>query len=211
MQSIEAVMTAGPVIPVLVIARAEDAVPLARALMAGGVRTLEITLRTPAALEAIRRVAGEVEGALVGAGTVLNAADFRAAAGAGATFVVSPGLTEGVARASAESGVPLLPGVATGSEIMTGLELGLTRFKFFPAETSGGAAAVKAFGGPFRGVEFCPTGGITTANAAAYLSLSNVLCVGGSWLAPPEAVRDGDWARITDLARAASTLGGRGE
>jgi len=204
MATIDEVMAAGPVIPVLVIARAEDAVPLARALLAGGVRTLEVTLRTPAALDAIRRIAAEVEGALVGAGTVLNPKDLDAAREAGATFAVSPGLTDALARAVA--GFPLLPGVATGSEIMRGLEHGLTRFKFFPAETSGGAAAVKAFAGPFAAVRFCPTGGISLANARDYLSLPNVACVGGSWLAPAEAVRDGDWGRIEALAREAAVL-----
>ena len=204
MATIDEVMAAGPVIPVLVIARAEDAVPLARALLAGGVRTLEVTLRTPAALDAIRRIAAEVEGALVGAGTVLNPKDLDAARDAGATFAVSPGLTDALARASA--GFPLLPGVATGSEIMRGLEHGLTRFKFFPAETSRGAAAVKAFAGPFAAVRFCPTGGISLANARDYLSLPNVACVGGSWLAPAEAVRDGDWGRIEALAREAAVL-----
>lgn len=206
MLPIDAVMTAGPVIPVLVIERAEDAVPLARALLAGGVRTLEITLRTPVALEAIRRIAAEVEGALVGAGTVLNVRDLQAAKAAGATFAVSPGLTEALAHASGHEGLPLLPGVATGSEIMLGLDLGLTRFKFFPAETSGGAPAVKAFGGPFARVRFCPTGGITTKNAADYLGLPNVVCVGGSWLAPADAVEAGDWARIEGLAREAAGL-----
>jgi len=204
MATIDEVMAAGPVIPVLVIERAEDAVPLARALLAGGVRTLEVTLRTPAALDAIRRIAAEIEGALVGAGTVLNAKDLDAAREAGATFAVSPGLTDALAGAAA--GFPLLPGVATGSEIMRGLEHGLTRFKFFPAETSGGAAAVKAFAGPFAAVRFCPTGGIGLANAKSYLSLANVVCVGGSWLAPAEAVRDGDWGRIEVLAREAAAL-----
>ena len=206
MQPIDAVMAAGPVIPVLVIDDADHAVPLAQALLSGGVRTLEVTLRTPAALDAIRRIAGEVEGATVGAGTVLSPADVEAALGAGARFAVSPGLTPDLARAAAGADLPLLPGVATGSEIMRGLELGLTRFKFFPAETSGGAAAVKAFAGPFAQVRFCPTGGITPANAPAYLALDNVACVGGSWLAPPEAVAAGDWARVAALARKASAL-----
>jgi 2-dehydro-3-deoxyphosphogluconate aldolase/(4S)-4-hydroxy-2-oxoglutarate aldolase len=195
------------VIAVLVVERAEDAVPLARALTAGGVRTLEITLRTAAALDAIRAIAEEVEDVLVGAGTVLFPADARAAKAAGAGFAVSPGLTPDLAQAARDHGLPLLPGVATASEIMAGLELGFDRFKFFPAETAGGAAAVKAFAGPFARARFCPTGGITPSNAADYLALGNVACVGGSWLAPAEAVRAGDWARIEALARAAAALG----
>ncbi len=206
MQPIDAVLNSGPVIAVLVIDRVEDAVPLARALAAGGVRALEVTLRTPAALGAIERIAGEVEDVLVGAGTVLSPADARAARSAGSGFAVSPGLTPDLAAAARDEGLPFLPGVATASEIMSGLELGLDRFKFFPAETSGGAAAVKAFAGPFAAIRFCPTGGITPGNAAAYLGLPNVACVGGSWLAPAEAVKAGDWGRIEALARAASAL-----
>ena len=206
MASIDEVLAAGPVIPVLAIERAGDAVPLARALLAGGLRTLEVTLRTPAALDAIRRIAGEVQGAIVGAGTVLSPTDMEAARTAGARFAVSPGLTPAVARAAEAEGLPLLPGVATASEIMRALELGLTRLKFFPAETSGGPAAVKAFAGPFARARFCPTGGVTLANARGYLALPNVACVGGSWLAPADAVASGDWARIEALAREAAAL-----
>ena len=206
MQPIDAVMNAGPVIAVLVVERAEDAVPLARALVAGGVTALEVTLRTPAALDAIARIAAEVENALVGAGTVLRPADARAAKAAGAGFAVSPGLIGDLAVAARDEGLPLLPGVTTASEIMAGLDLGLSRFKFFPAETSGGAAAVKAFSGPFPAIRFCPTGGITPANAPDYLALPNVACVGGSWLAPAEAVRAGDWGRIERLAHEAAAL-----
>jgi len=206
MQPIDVVMKAGPVIAVLVVERAEDALPLARALVAGGVTTLEITLRTAAALDAIRAIAGEVENALVGAGTVLFPADAKAAKAAGAGFAVSPGLIPDLAKACRHEGLPLLPGVATASEIMAGLELGFDRLKFFPAETSGGAAAVKAFAGPFAKVRFCPTGGITPANAPDYLRLPNVDCVGGSWLAPADAVRAGDWGRIEALARGAAAL-----
>jgi len=206
MQPIDVVMDAGPVIAVLVVERVEDALPLARALVAGGVRTLEITLRTAAALPAIEAIAGEVENALVGAGTVLFPADARAAKAAGAGFAVSPGLIPDLARSCRDEGLPLLPGVATASEIMAGLELGFDRFKFFPAETSGGAAAVKAFAGPFAKVRFCPTGGITLANAPGYLALPNVACVGGSWIAPADAVRAGDWSRIEGLAREAAAL-----
>lgn len=206
--AVEAVMKSGPVIPVLTIRRAEDAVPLARALTAGGVRMLEVTLRTPAALDAIRRIAGEVEDAVVGAGTVLTDADLDRALDAGAAFAVSPGLTTDLALAARARGAALLPGVATGSEIMRALELGFDRLKFFPAETSGGPAALKAFAGPFLQPRFCPTGGVTAATAPAWLALPNVDCVGGSWLAPDDAVAAGDWERITDLARAAAALRG---
>lgn len=203
--TVEAVMRAARVIPVLVVDDAAHAAPLATALVAGGIVALEVTLRTPAALAVIGAMAG-VDGAIVGAGTVLNADDARRAVDAGARFLVSPGLTDPLARAAADLGVPLLPGVATAADIMRGLDHGLTRFKFFPAETSGGAAAVRAFGGPFGAVAFCPTGGITPANAATYLALGNVLCVGGSWLAPADALAAGDWSRITRLARAAAAL-----
>lgn len=206
MQPIDVVMDAGPVIAVLVVEKVEDALPLARALVAGGVRTLEITLRTAAALPAIEAIAGEVENALVGAGTVLFPADARAAKAAGAGFAVSPGLIPDLAKSCRDEGLPLLPGVATASEIMAGLELGFDRFKFFPAETSGGAAAVKAFAGPFASVRFCPTGGVTLDNAPGYLALPNVACVGGSWIAPADAVRAGDWSRIEGLAREAAAL-----
>lgn len=206
MQPIDAVLACGPVIAVLVIEDVQDAVPLARALAAGGVRALEVTLRTPAALGAIERIAGEVENVLVGAGTVLRPADAKAAKAAGSGFAVSPGLTSDLAQAARDQGLPFLPGVATASEIIAGLELGLDRFKFFPAETSGGAPAVKALFGPFADIRFCPTGGITPQNAPSYLALPNVVCVGGSWLAPADAVKAGDWGRIETLARAASAL-----
>ena len=206
MQPIDAVLACGPVIAVLVIEDVQDAVPLARALAAGGVRALEVTLRTPAALSAIERIAGEVENVLVGAGTVLRPADAKAAKAAGSGFAVSPGLTSDLAQAARDQGLPFLPGVATASEIIAGLELGLDRFKFFPAETSGGAPAVKALFGPFADIRFCPTGGITPQNTSSYLALPNVVCVGGSWLAPADAVKAGDWGRIETLARAASAL-----
>jgi 2-dehydro-3-deoxyphosphogluconate aldolase/(4S)-4-hydroxy-2-oxoglutarate aldolase len=203
--AVDQVMRTGPVIPVLVLEDAADAAPMASALVSGGVRVLEVTLRTAAGLDAIREMAG-VEGAIVGAGTVLNARQLDQAVEAGARFIVSPGLTEGLAKAAAAAGVPLLPGVTTGSEIMRGLDLGLTRFKFFPAETSGGAAAVSAFAGPFRDVMFCPTGGVSTENAPRYLSLSNVACVGGSWLTPKAAVAGKDWSKIATLAAEAAAL-----
>lgn len=205
MLEIDDILDRGPVMPILEIPREDDAEPLAEALSAGGVSVIEVTLRTEAALPAIRRLA-QIPGIIVGAGTVLNATHLAAAKAAGAKFVVSPGLTTGIAQAARNEGMPLLPGVATGSEIMMGLDLGLTRFKFFPAETSGGAAAVAAFAGPFRGVRFCPTGGISAARAPDYLGLSNVACVGGSWVAPRDVMVAGDWPRIAELALRASTI-----
>jgi 2-dehydro-3-deoxyphosphogluconate aldolase/(4S)-4-hydroxy-2-oxoglutarate aldolase len=203
---VDTVMGDGPVIPVLVIGRLAAAAPVADALVRGGVRVLEITLRTDDALDAIRHVK-MIDGAIVGAGTVLNPRQLDQAVEAGARFIVSPGLTEGLAKAAANAGVPLLAGVATATDIMRGLDLGLTRFKFFPAETSGGVGAVKAFGGPFANVKFCPTGGVSADNAAAYLAAPNVVCVGGSWLTPSDAVEAGDWARIEAMAKAAAGLG----
>jgi 2-dehydro-3-deoxyphosphogluconate aldolase/(4S)-4-hydroxy-2-oxoglutarate aldolase len=195
-----------PVIPVLKIEDAASAVPLARALAAGGLPMIEITLRTSAALESIRRVAGEVEGAVVGAGTILNAAQFAQAADAGSRFIVSPGCTSQVFAAARDSDVPLLPGVITPGEIMAAAEEGLDFLKFFPAEQAGGIAFLKALASPFAGIRFCPTGGISAANAADYLSLPNVICVGGSWVAPDTLVKAGAWDRIEALAREASGL-----
>ncbi|HEX4198303.1 MAG TPA: bifunctional 4-hydroxy-2-oxoglutarate aldolase/2-dehydro-3-deoxy-phosphogluconate aldolase [Caulobacteraceae bacterium] len=206
--NVDALMATGPVIPVLTIERLEDAVPLARALAEGGLRPLEVTLRTACALEAIARIAGEVPDAIVGAGTVLNADDFDRAVQAGARFIVSPGLTDPLVAAARSSQAAFLPGVVTAGEVMRGLDAGLTRFKFFPAESSGGAAALKALNGPFAACRFCPTGGVTAASAPAYLALPNVACVGGAWVAPADAVKAGDWARITALARAAAAFGG---
>jgi 2-dehydro-3-deoxyphosphogluconate aldolase/(4S)-4-hydroxy-2-oxoglutarate aldolase len=199
-------MRLSPVIPVLVVDDAGHAGPLAQALCAGGLPVLEVTLRTPAALDAIRRMSAQAPEAVVGAGTVLNADDLNRAVDAGARFIVSPGLTPALARAAQDAGVPLLAGVATCGEIMAGLDLGLDHFKFFPAETIGDAAALKAIAGPLGHVRFCPTGGITLQNAPGYLALPNVLCVGGSWVAPKDAVAAGDWARIEGLAREASAL-----
>ncbi|GAB4361677.1 MAG: 2-dehydro-3-deoxy-phosphogluconate aldolase [Oricola sp.] len=195
------VMTGQPVIPVIVLDDARHAVPLAKALAAGGLPAIEITLRTDAALESIRRVAAEVPEALVGAGTILNAAQFEAAVEAGSKFIVSPGLTPELADAAEGSPAPLLPGAVTASEIMAALEDGYSLLKFFPAEQAGGAAYLKSLSSPFGGVKFCPTGGISAKNAGDYLSLPNVLCVGGSWVAPKDAVAAGDWGRITALAR----------
>lgn len=200
--NIDAVMRLAPVIPVLVIEDAAHALPLARALVAGGLRVLEVTLRTPAALEAITEMT-KVEGAVVGAGTVLDEAHLDAALAAGARFVVAPGLTERLTAAAIERSIPYLPGVASASDIMRGLDLGLTHFKFFPAAASGGTAALRALGGPFAPVRFCPTGGITADNAADYLALGQVLCVGGTWLARPGET---DWPAVAARARAASLL-----
>ncbi len=183
MTAIETIMRTAPVIPVIVIDDAAHAVPVAQALVAGGLRVLEVTLRTPAALDCIRAMR-EVEGAIVGAGTVLNPADLDAAIGAGAEFIVSPGLTESLGRAAVMSGVPFLPGVANAGDIMRGLDLGLSHFKFFPAATSGGIPALKALSGPFGQARFCPTGGVTLQTAPDWLALDPVLCVGGSWLVP---------------------------
>lgn len=201
-----ALLDGQPVIPVLSISRAEDAVPLARALAAGGLRAIEITLRTPAALEAIRRAAQEVPEAIVGAGTILNAKQFEQAAAAGSRFIVSPGLTPQLTDAAADSEVPLLPGAITPAEIMTALEAGLDFLKFFPSEQAGGADFLKALASPLAAVKFCPTGGITPANARTYLSLPNVVCVGGSWVAPGDLVKAGDWTAIEALAREATAL-----
>ena len=200
------VMQDSPVIPVIVLNDVAHAVPMARALVAGGIRMLEVTLRTSQALACIEAIAKEVPEAIVGAGTVRNAADAKAAANAGAKFAVSPGYTPAVAQACRDEGLSLLPGVATGSEIMMAQEDGYTELKFFPAMQAGGPAMLKAWGGPFFDVRFCPTGGVTAQNAAEFLSLSNVACVGGSWLVPAEALAKGDWARIEMLAREACQL-----
>ena len=196
------------VVPVIVIKDLGHAVPLAKALVEGGLNVLEITLRSPVALEAIRTISGEVEGAIVGAGTVINAEQFVDAADAGAKFVVSPGLTEEVVRASRDHLLPLLPGVATASEIMHGISLGLKTFKFFPAENIGGAPAIKALGGPFPQVSFCPTGGVSAKNLQTYLSLPNVICAGGSWMVPSDLNEADAFARATTMAREARSLAG---
>ncbi len=200
--TLDEILGLAPVVPVLVVEDVAHAIPLGRALVAGGLKALEVTLRTPAALEVIAAMA-EIEGAVVGAGTVLNQQDWRAAAAAGARFVVSPGLFDG---AGPDGPTPLLPGVATATELMDGLSRGLTRFKLFPANVAGGTMALKAFASPFPTARFCPTGGIDAANAADYLALPNVICVGGSWVAPADAVRAGEWDRITRIARVAASL-----
>jgi 2-dehydro-3-deoxyphosphogluconate aldolase/(4S)-4-hydroxy-2-oxoglutarate aldolase len=200
------VMQDAPVIPVIVLEDRAHAVPLARALVAGGIRMLEVTLRTPVALACIEAIAREVPEAVIGAGTVRSAADAQAAAMAGARFVVSPGYTRSVGKACHDLGIALLPGVATGSEIMLAQEDGYTALKFFPAMQSGGPGLLKAWQGPFNDVRFCPTGGVNAANAGEFLALSNVACVGGSWLTPADALAKGDWDRITQLAAAAAQL-----
>ena len=196
-----------PVVPVLIIEEEAHAVPLAKALVAGGLYALEVTLRTPVALEAIRAMA-DIPGGVVGAGTVLDAEQAKAAVEAGAKFLVSPGATPTLIDAAAALGVPLLPGVATASEAMAARERGLRILKFFPAGPAGGPTYLKALASPLQDIRFCPTGGVGPANALDYLSLPNVICVGGSWVAPNDAVRAGDWARIESLARKAAALRG---
>jgi 2-dehydro-3-deoxyphosphogluconate aldolase / (4S)-4-hydroxy-2-oxoglutarate aldolase len=200
------VMRDAPVIPVIVLSDVAHAVPLARALVAGGIRMLEVTLRTPVALACIEAIVREVPDAVPGAGTVRSAADAQAAAMAGARFAVSPGYTESVGKACRDLELPLLPGVATASEIMAAQEGGYTELKFFPALQAGGIAMLKAWQGPFGDVRFCPTGGVSGGNAGDFLRLSNVVCVGGSWLTPPEVIARGDWDHITQLARQAATI-----
>jgi 2-dehydro-3-deoxyphosphogluconate aldolase/(4S)-4-hydroxy-2-oxoglutarate aldolase len=200
------VMQDAPVIPVIVLNDVAHAVPMARALVEGGIHMLEVTLRTPQALACIEAIAKAVPDAVVGAGTLRSKADAQAAANAGARFAVSPGYTSALGAACRDLGLPLLPGVATGGEIMAAQEDGFTALKFFPAMQAGGSAMLKAWSGPFFDVKFCPTGGISVQNAADFLALPNVLCVGGSWLVPADAMVLGDWARITTLAREAVAL-----
>jgi 2-dehydro-3-deoxyphosphogluconate aldolase/(4S)-4-hydroxy-2-oxoglutarate aldolase len=203
---IEDILALSPVMPVVTIADAAHAVPMARALVAGGLRTVEITLRTPAALAAVAAIAREVPEAVIGVGTVLSPKDLKDAADAGATFAISPGTTAELLDAARHGPIPYLPAIATAGELMMGLDRGFTAFKFFPAAAAGGVAALKAFGGPFPGVRFCPTGGISLATAPDYLALPNVLCVGGSWIAPEAAINAGDTAAIERLAREAAAL-----
>jgi 2-dehydro-3-deoxyphosphogluconate aldolase/(4S)-4-hydroxy-2-oxoglutarate aldolase len=200
------VMQDAPVIPVIVLNDVAHAVPMARALVQGGIRMLEVTLRTPQALACIEAIAKAVPEAVVGAGTLRSKADALSAASAGARFAVSPGYTSALGAACRDLGLPLLPGVATGGEIMAAQEDGFSALKFFPAMQAGGSAMLKAWSGPFFDVKFCPTGGISLQNAPEFLALPNVLCVGGSWLVPADALAQGDWARITTLAREAVGL-----
>ena len=200
-----AVLTRAPVVPVLIIDRLEDAVPLGTALVNGGLPALEVTMRTPVALEAIRAMSA-IPGAIVGAGTVLDAEQARAAVAAGARFLVSPGSTTELIDAAIALGVPILPGVATASEAMVARDKGLRVLKFFPAGPAGGPNYLKALASPLQKIQFCPTGGVSRDNAGDYLKLANVVCVGGSWVAPADAVKAGDWARIERLAREAAAL-----
>ncbi len=202
------VMQDAPVIPVIVLNDLAHAIPMARALVAGGIRMLEVTLRTPQALACMEAIARDVPEAVLGAGTVRSAADAQAAVNAGARFAVSPGYTSALGQACRALGLPLLPGVATGSEIMQAQADGYQQLKFFPAVQAGGLAMLKAWSGPFFDVDFCPTGGLTPENAPQFLALPNVRCVGGSWLVPPDALAAGDWARITALAAQAKALRG---
>ncbi|KOG89232.1 bifunctional 4-hydroxy-2-oxoglutarate aldolase/2-dehydro-3-deoxy-phosphogluconate aldolase [Streptomyces varsoviensis] len=200
------VLDLAPVIPVVVLDDAADAVPLARALVAGGLPAIEVTLRTEAALDAIRAIAAEVPEAVVGAGTVLNPAHVDAAVAAGARFLVSPGWTPRLLASMKSSGVPFLPGVSTTSEVVTLLDQDVTEMKFFPAEAAGGTPYLKSLASPLPQARFCPTGGITLTSAPAYLALPNVACVGGTWMLPSEALRAKDWTRVENLAREAKTL-----
>ena len=208
MQAIE-ILQAGPVVPVMVIDKLAHAVPLARALVAGGVRVLEIVLRTSVAIDAIRAIVREVPQAITGAGTVLNARDLRAVTAAGAVFAISPGLTTELLDAALRGPIALIPGIATISELMLGLDKGYRQFKFFPAEAAGGIAMLKAIGGPFPQVSFCPTGGISAANYLDYLALKNVACVGGSWIVASDLIEAQNWRAITELAAKTIAAAGR--
>jgi len=199
----EEIFNQGPVVPVLVIKDVAHAVPLAKALIAGGIRVLEVTLRTEAALEVIAKIAKEVPEAIIGAGTVTNRAQLQQVIDAGAKFAISPGLTTDLLKAGNEGSIALIPGISSISELMTAKDLGYTHLKFFPAEASGGVNALKAIGGPCPEITFCPTGGISPSNYNDYLALPNVACCGGSWLAPEEAMINGDWDKITELAKQA--------
>lgn len=202
----EELMALGAVVPVVVLNDVDHAVPLARALVAGGLPVIEVTLRTEAALESIRRIAAEVPDAVIGAGTIVSAGNAKDALAAGSRFLVSPGCTERLRAAMADTGLPFLPGVATASEAMALLEQGVTAMKFFPAKAAGGAPYLKSIGGPLPQIRFCPTGGITLETAPDYLGLPNVGCVGGTWLTPADAIATGDWTRIEKLAAEAAAL-----
>ncbi len=199
----DVVLNTCPVMPVMVIQNLEDAVPLAQALVEGGIKVLEITLRTPIALDAVRLISQQVEGAIVGAGTITTSEQLKAAEAAGAVFAISPGLTPKLLAAAQEGNIALIPGISTLSELMLGMEYGLDHFKFFPAEAAGGIPMLKSIAGPVPYVTFCPTGGISPENYNSYLQLPNVACVGGSWLAPADVVKAKNWARVTELAKQA--------
>ena len=202
-RSAEEILTMGPVVPVIVIERLEDAVPLAKALIAGGVKVLEVTLRTECALEAIKKIIKEVPEAVVGAGTVTSVEQLKQVTEAGVEFIITPGITDAILKAAVEGPVPVTPGIATISELLTAQEYGLTALKFFPAEINGGVAALKAFAGPCGYMKFCPTGGVNPKNYRDYLALNNVLCVGGTWFIPTDAIANGDFAKITQMAKEA--------
>lgn len=208
-QTAEEVLDLSPVMPVVVIDDIAQAEPLARALLNGGIRTIEVTLRTPIALDAIAAIVRAVPEMIVGAGTILSPGDLDAAVNAGARYALSPGATPKLMKAARKRPIPFIPGVATSSEIMRGLDLGYTCFKFFPAEQLGGADGLKAQAGPLPAARFCPTGGVTLEKARAYLALDNVLCVGGSWVAPADKIKAGDWSGIEALAREAAALASR--
>ncbi len=191
----------GPVVPVMVIKELKHAVPLAKALVAGGVRVLEIVLRTDIAIDAIRAISDAVPEAIIGAGTVVSDKDLAAVTDAGALFAISPGLTPALLMAANKGSIPLIPGISTVSELMLGMELGYNTFKFFPAEAAGGIKMLKSIGGPFPQIRFCPTGGISAANYLDYLQLANVLCVGGSWIVPRKLIEDEEWDKISQIAR----------
>ena len=194
------VLNAGPVVPVIVIKKIEQAVPLALALLKGGIKVLEVTLRSEAAIDAIRLLSREVPDAIVGAGTVANPEDLEAVASAGAVFAISPGLTPSLLDAANRGPIALIPGIATASELMLGMEMGYTAFKFFPAEAAGGLPMLKSIGGPFPQITFCPTGGVSQKNFNDYLALANVACVGGSWIVPPKEIEMENWDTVTKLA-----------
>ncbi len=204
--NIKDIMKAAPVVPVMVIDNLSDAVPLAKALVDGGLRVLEITLRTAPALEAIKAIKESVPNAIVGAGTIINVETLQASIDAGAEFIVTPGSTPAIIDAAQAAGIPILPGVNTPSEAMVLLEKGITEMKFFPAEAAGGIPMLKSIAGPLPQIQFCPTGGVNPNNASDYLALKNVACVGGSWMAPAELVVAGDWDEITRRALDASAL-----
>lgn len=201
--SAEQILKTGPVVPVIVVNKLEHAVPMAQALVAGGVKVLEVTLRTPCAMDALKAMIKAVPEAIVGAGTVINTRQLKEVTDAGAQFVISPGITGSLLQAAVDGPVPLIPGISTVSELMVGMDYGLREFKFFPAEANGGVKALQAIAGPFPQVRFCPTGGISPKNYRDYLALSSVHCIGGSWLVPADALESGDYARITTLAREA--------
>lgn len=197
----EEIFSLGSIVPVLVIENVEDAVPIAKALIAGGINVLEVTLRTANALDVIKEIATHVPEAMIGSGTVINPETLQQSIDAGAKFAISPGLTNELLAAAKKSEIPLIPGIASISELMTGIDAGFDHFKFFPAEAVGGSKSIKSISGPFPNIRFCPTGGINQENMGNYLSLNNVSCIGGSWLVPNDAVANKDWAKITEITK----------